>query len=558
MGAGITGANPVVSGLAVSGTNLYAVGQFYVAGEVGARYLAEWQSNQWSPVGAGVIDPYGTGYVSAVVMSGTGLYVGGRFNQVGSAMANYIAQWNGSAWSPLGAGMNANVEALAVSGANLYAGGDFTLAGRTSANRIARWDGSTWWPLGAGLTGVNADVAALAISGTNLYAGGVFTNAGGSAANYVARWDGAAWSALGSGVNGEVLALAVMGTNLYVGGNFTTAGGAPANYIARWDGANWSPLGSGFDELVWALAVCGTNLYAGGWFTSAGGQPANHLAKWDGANWSPLGSGVNSSVASLAADGAGHLFVGGYFSTAGTNTCLHIAQANVSVLPIILTLPPSQTVEYGSAVDLGITMTGTHPLGCQWLLNGHALGGSTNVLLSLPNVQVANGGAYQALVSNSAGATTSAPVMLAAIPPVPRRPVPAINVTGDSGSLANVDYADALRPGPVWSALGVVSLTNGTHYCFDTSVPLPSQRLYRAWEAGTPSETLSLSLSFVTAISLTGALGDALRVDYINPIGPTDAWVTLDTVTLTNASQYYFDVSALDQPPRLYRVVPVP
>jgi hypothetical protein len=49
-----------------------------------------------------------------------------------------------------------------------------------------------------------------------------------------------------------------------------------------------------------------------------------------------------------------------------------------------------------------------------------------------------------------------------------------------------------------------------------------------------------------------------LRLDYINQFGPIDAWVTLATVTLTNTSQLYFDVSAPGQPRRLYRVVQVP
>jgi hypothetical protein len=57
---------------------------------------------------------------------------------------------------------------------------------------------------------------------------------------------------------------------------------------------------------------------------------------------------------------------------------------------------------------------------------------------------------------------------------------------------------------------------------------------------------------------LTGNVGDTLQVDYINQFGPTNAWVTLDTVTLTNTSQLYFDVSAIGQPPRLYRMAPVP
>ena len=47
-----------------------------------------------------------------------------------------------------------------------------------------------------------------------------------------------------------------------------------------------------------------------------------------------------------------------------------------------------------------------------------------------------------------------------------------------------------------------------------------------------------------------------LRLDCINRFGPTDVWVMLNTVTLTNTSQLYYDVSAPGQPQRLYRLLP--
>jgi len=49
-----------------------------------------------------------------------------------------------------------------------------------------------------------------------------------------------------------------------------------------------------------------------------------------------------------------------------------------------------------------------------------------------------------------------------------------------------------------------------------------------------------------------------VRIDYINAIGPTNAWVTLDTVALTTWPQLYFDVTAFRQPTRLYRLVALP
>ena len=104
-----------------------------------------------------------------------------------------------------------------------------------------------------------------------------------------------------------------------------------------------------------------------------------------------------------------------------------------------------------------------------------------------------------------------------------------------------------------------MTLGSTSQLYFDVSEPLPPERFYRVWQSGAPSVAPSLYLPyFVPAITLTGSVGDSLRLDYINAIGPTDAWVTLDTVTLTNSSQLYFDVSSIGQPGRLYRIVPVP
>jgi hypothetical protein len=100
--------------------------------------------------------------------------------------ANYIAKWNGIAWSPLGLGMNGPVQALAVSGNDLFAGGGFTTAGGGSANRIAKWNGTNWSTLGSGMNQFGY-VRALTVSGNDLFAGGHFTRAGGKASAYLAR-----------------------------------------------------------------------------------------------------------------------------------------------------------------------------------------------------------------------------------------------------------------------------------------------------------------------------------------------------------------------------------
>ena len=227
--------------------------------------------------------------------------------------------------------------------------------------------------------------------------------------------------------------------------------------------------------------------------------------------------------------------------------------------PTIQIPPQSQTAEAGSAVGLWVEASSPLPLFYVWYLNDtNLISCSTNCELELTNVQFSQSGAYTVVVSNALGAVTSAPAMLNVIAPVERRPVPGVKVTGETGSLLNVDYANSLSPAPNWTTLGSVSLTSTSQYYFDLTLPLPPQRFYRAWQTGTPGVMPSLDLHLVPAITLTGNIGDSVRLDYINQFGPIDAWVTLDTVTLTNTSQLYFDVSAPGQPQRLYRLVQVP
>ena len=301
-------------------------------------------------------------------MSGTDVYVGGDFSQVcGNATCdndnltvNYVAQWNGSAWSALGSGMDNYVNALAVSGSDVYIGGDFTHlcgstacdSGNVTANHVAHWNGSSWSAFGSGVSGA---VYALAVSGSDVYVGGGFLYVcgdlcliGNLRVNYVARWNGSAWFALGSGVNNNVHALAVNGSDVYVGGDFIqtcgnylcTSGNITVNGLARWNTNSWSTLGSGVSGAVYALAVSGNNVYVGGQFTqvcgnylcSSGNATVYNIALWDGNAWSALGVGVDSSVNAIALSGS-DVYVGGFFNlVCGSTAC---GSGNVTVNHVV-------------------------------------------------------------------------------------------------------------------------------------------------------------------------------------------------------------------------------
>jgi hypothetical protein len=249
------------------------------------------------------------------------------FTAAGGIVASHVAKWDGTTWSPLGAGTNGSVYTLAVfdegSGLALYAGGNFGQAGGVPARQLARWTGSEWRGHGGGVANAAGGGKAYAMKAVGkgaavdpgLYVGGEFAAAGGVAAGNIARYDDQGWHALGDGVDGEVFALCLF-DDLYVGGAFKSAGGRGAAGIARWDGASWAPLGAGSEWAVRAIAVFddgsggGPALYASGHFGGA------HIARWDGAAWSGIGSVSGGNVNAMAVfnDGSGAaLYAAGAF-----------------------------------------------------------------------------------------------------------------------------------------------------------------------------------------------------------------------------------------------------
>ena len=283
--------------------------------------------------------------------SGPALYAGGFFGSIDGVSCANIARWNGTSWSNVGTGFDADVTALGVfddgNGPQLYAGGWFTHAGGVAAAGLARWDGTSWSEVGGGIGGTTANrVQALCVfddgSGPALFVGGRFSSAGGLACNNVARWNGTSWDAVGNGVWGvlswqpEVKAHASYddgsGPALYVGGIFKRAGaGVNTNKIARWDGTSWSDVGGSINQYDYAVySLCtwddgsGEKLIVAGDFTGVGGplgpQNVQYVGSWDGLAWNPVGDGVLDRAYDVRVldDGRGPaLFVAGPFLTVG-------------------------------------------------------------------------------------------------------------------------------------------------------------------------------------------------------------------------------------------------
>jgi alpha-tubulin suppressor-like RCC1 family protein len=83
--------------------------------------------------------------------------------------------------------------------------------------------------------------------------------------------------------------------------------------------------------------------------------------------------------------------------------------------PAIVAQPRGQVVSPGWDVTLAVTATGTEPLAYQWFFNGVDVPDETNASLAFPGVKLADGGDYFVVISNVAGAVTSAVATLAVV-----------------------------------------------------------------------------------------------------------------------------------------------
>jgi hypothetical protein len=161
--------------------------------------VAQWDGAVWAPLGPGVTS--NRSRVWALAEYNGELVVAGEFLEVAGVPVNNTAVWDGATWRALGLGVTTVVgpfdpivKALVVFRGALILGGRFQLAGDTPMPYIAAWTGTAFAPLGSGL---NEQVYSMTVYQDALLVGGNFYVAGGIDAVQIARWDGTSWSSVG-------------------------------------------------------------------------------------------------------------------------------------------------------------------------------------------------------------------------------------------------------------------------------------------------------------------------------------------------------------------------
>ncbi len=107
---------------------------------------------------------------------------------------------------------------------------------------------------------------------------------------------------------------------------------------------------------------------------------------------------------------------GKLFALETNNGIVGYSVHEVVYAPAILTHPVNITLWEKAKYAVTAGISGTKPLTYQWRFNGEDLAGATEATLLIPEVTLANAGAYSVTVQNSSGSATSNPGNLAVTP----------------------------------------------------------------------------------------------------------------------------------------------
>ncbi len=238
-----------------------------------------WSEDFWlrgfdDPVSATVVAPDGT------------LFVGGEFTAHDGQPMNYIAQWDGQAWSSLGTGLDGPVWSMAIdSDGSLVVGGYFNRAGNVAAAAVARWDGEVWSGFADGLGDGKSAVSSITFDATGQlvvaqvveaydepYRGFFGTDV------VISAWDGSVWSAMG-----EPRSITQTDTRPQLTAdenNVLISSAGPS--LSAWDGTAWVDVGPDMPTFNWAVRSLRT---------TPSGQVLvvdiqNTIYQWFGGEWS--------------------------------------------------------------------------------------------------------------------------------------------------------------------------------------------------------------------------------------------------------------------------------
>ena len=269
------------------------------------------------------------GFVS-MSSNGNRFVVGCSDNTVSSTTKGYakVLEYNGTVWNALGAdileetnGDNGGTVAMSGDGTRIIVGAYLNDGNGTDSGhaRVYQWNGSAWTQLGADINGEaagdNSGVSvSISFNGSVIAIGAHNNDGNGTNSGHVRvfTWNGSAWIQRGVDLNGEAasdnfgvsLSLSQDGTKLAVGARYNDAGGSNAGHVRvfNWNGSSWVQMGADIDgfqvDMAFGSAVSisntgtrvaiGTPLYNG----TIGDQGIARVYNYNGSAWSQVGQDI--------------------------------------------------------------------------------------------------------------------------------------------------------------------------------------------------------------------------------------------------------------------------
>jgi uncharacterized delta-60 repeat protein len=445
------GASDSVSALAIQTDGKIVVGgQFITLGGWGCNYLGRLNAD-------GTPDTHfnagANSWVNNVVCQPDGkILVGGSFTDVGGQPRHYIGRLNSNGMADLGfnPGTDYGVGTLALQAdGRIVVGGSFTTLGGQPRANLGRLnaDGTLDPTLNQGTAGYyNGTVFSVAVqTDGKILVAGDFATLAGLPRNRIGRFnstdpatqsltcDATAITWLRGGVTPEVARTSFdastngtdwvnLGAGTRISGGWQLTGiPVPTNALIRalgyvsggeYNGSAWMVETILSAPAVFSQPASQTNSPGSvARFSVVAGGVAPLSYQWlkDGLDLGESGNVSGVQTPTLTLSNLDRPDEGGYSviisNSFGSVTSL---VATLTVLdPVITGQPVSQNANAGDAAAFSVTALGTAPLDYQWRKDGVAVAGATDASLTLTNVQRADAGCYDVIVSNGFGTVTS-------------------------------------------------------------------------------------------------------------------------------------------------------
>jgi uncharacterized delta-60 repeat protein len=277
-------------------------------------------------------------------------------------------------------------------------------------------------------------------------AGGSFSTVGSLARNYIVRLN-----TDGSVDTGFVPPTAINGTvrcileqpdaKILIGGDFSVYTGKAYGHVVRLaaTGAlDTNFTGNSFvNGSIYSLALQSNNSFlAGGQFYSNYGSDLARCYP-DGTLDTNFYASFNSIVYSIVVQTDGGILAGGAFSFYGTPEQYSLTRVYGDLYPPQFTFQPTnRAVPVGTNVTFSAQVSNPTLTYFQWLKNGAAIPGATELSYSVYNVQLADAATYAVAANNALGENTSSnAVLVVGLPPViTQQPASLIVTQGQAAS----------------------------------------------------------------------------------------------------------------------------